>query len=101
MTTVFWLTLFLLQALNFEAYRTRVEPIFLKARAANGPGGSCFGCHTTVVSRFKLQPVSPAATWTEEQSRQNYDAVVKLVTPGDLRKTQGLPTFLQASLRRQ
>ena len=88
MTTVFWLTLFLLQGLDFEAYRTRVEPIFLKARAANGPGGSCFGCHTTVVSRFRLQPVSPAASWTEQQSRQNYEAVIKLVTPGDPLKSR-------------
>ena len=88
MTTALWLTIILLQALDFQTYRTRVEPVFLKVREANGPGGSCFGCHTKVVSRFRLQPVSPTATWTEEQSRQNYEAVVKLVTPGDPMKSR-------------
>ena len=72
------------QSLSFETYRAQVEPIFLKMRPNNGPGGSCFLCHTKVVTRFKLQPVSPdALSWTEEQSRQNFEAVMQLVVPGD------------------
>jgi YVTN family beta-propeller protein len=72
------------QAPDFETYRTRVEPIFLKPRAANGPGGSCFLCHTHVNSRLRLQPLSPGQTaWSEEQSRRNFEAVRRLVTPGD------------------
>ncbi len=71
------------QPLDFEVYRTRVEPIFLKLRDANGPGGTCFMCHTQVKTRFRLEPVSPNISWTEEQSRRNYESVMKLVTVGD------------------
>ena len=77
------------QSFDFQTYRTQVEPIFLKMRPINGPGGSCFMCHTKVVSRFKLQPVSPnTPSWTEEQSRQNYQAVMQLVIPGDPLKSR-------------
>ena len=77
------------QSLNFQTYRTQVEPIFLKMRPNNGPGGSCFMCHTKVVSRLKLQPVSPnTLSWTDEQSRQNFEAVMQLVVPGDPLKSR-------------
>jgi hypothetical protein len=45
-------------------------------------------CHTEVKTRFRLQPVSPQVSWTEEQSRRNYEAVLKLVTPGDPAKSR-------------
>ena len=81
-------TLVAAQSLDLQAYRTRVEPIFLKLREANGPGGSCFMCHTKVKTRFRLQPVSANLAWTEEQSRQNLEAVMKIVTPGDPMKSR-------------
>jgi hypothetical protein len=71
---------------DFRTYRASVEPIFVQPRPGNsmGPGGSCFVCHTKVTSRLKLQPLAPGATgWTEEQSRKNYAAVLRLVVPGD------------------
>jgi hypothetical protein len=72
------------QTLDFDVYRARVEPIFLKLREPIGPGGSCFMCHTHVNTRFRLQPVSRGTlTWTEAQSRQNFERVMALVTPGD------------------
>src|SRR5262245_37974206 len=73
------------QNLDFQTYRTRVEPIFLKLRDANGPGGACFMCHTHINPRFRLQPVSAGAspTWTEEQSRKNLETVARLIVPGD------------------
>jgi hypothetical protein len=76
------------QSLDFEVYRSRVEPIFLKLREANGPGGSCFMCHTQVKTRFRLEPVSANISWTEEQSRRNYESVLKLVAPGDPSKSR-------------
>ncbi len=71
--------------LDFEYYRTRIEPIFLKARAPNeGAGQACASCHTRVATRLSLQPLTPGATaWTEEQSRQNLQFVSTLVTPGN------------------
>lgn len=77
------------QPLDFQAYRTRVEPIFLKLRKANGPGGACFMCHSYVSSPFRLQPPSPATlSWSEQQSRRNFEAVSRLVTPGDPSKSR-------------
>lgn len=77
------------QSLDFETYRERVEPIFLKLRKANGPGGACFLCHTHVSSAFRLQPVSAdKPAWSEEQSRRNFEVVAKLVTPGDPSKSR-------------
>ena len=73
-------------SLDFEFFRTRVEPIFLKKRPgharcyvchAAGSGGN--GSHTA----FRLQMLSPASTfWTEEQSRRNFEVVSLLVVPG-------------------
>jgi hypothetical protein len=69
------------QTLDFTVYRTQIEPLFLKARGPlNGP---CFVCHTKVTSRLRLQPLPPdRASWTEEQSRRNFEAVSRVVTPG-------------------
>ena len=65
------------QSTDFELYKTRVEPIFLKHR----PGHArCVACHAGQQGTFSLQPLSPGnTTWTEEQSRLNYESVKKLV----------------------
>jgi hypothetical protein len=83
MTAVLFAVLALLQAADFQLYRTQVEPVFLKVREANGPGGSCFGCHTHINTRLRLEPLGSSLTWTEEQSRKNYEAVKRLIVPGD------------------
>jgi hypothetical protein len=76
----------LAQSLDFETYRTRVEPIFLKKR----PGHArCVVCHEANNSAFRLQPVPAAgASWTEEQSRKNFESVSHLVKPGDPMKSK-------------
>jgi len=66
---------------DFETYRKRIEPIFLKKRA---DGIRCYNCHSTLVTRLKLVSLSPGSSeWTEEQSRQNFQVVSQLVVPGD------------------
>jgi hypothetical protein len=69
------------QSLDFEYYKTRVEPIFLKKR----PGHArCVVCHAGSNNAFRLQPLTPGTTtWTEEQSQRNFEIVSRLVTPGD------------------
>jgi hypothetical protein len=68
-------------SLDFDTYRSKVEPIFLKKR----PGHArCVACHSASNSPFRLQPLPEGATaWTPEQSKQNFDSVSKLVKPGD------------------
>jgi hypothetical protein len=75
------------QSLDFEFFKARVEPIFLKKR----PGHTrCYTCHGSMPaargnnSAFRLRKLSPGSTsWTEEQSRRNFEVVSNLVTPGN------------------
>ncbi len=72
-------------SLDYEVFKTQVEPIFLKKRWPDH--ARCYVCHE--VSRhgggpLTLERLSPGASfWTEEQSRANFQVVSKLVTPGD------------------
>jgi hypothetical protein len=69
------------QTLDFEVFKSRVEPVFLKKR----PGHArCVACHVDAATAFRLQKLpAGAAMWTEEQSRRNFEVVSRLVTPGD------------------
>jgi hypothetical protein len=75
--------------LDYAVYRSRIEPVFLKARRPDeGAGAACASCHTRIATRLRLQPLAAGATaWTEEQSRQNFDVVSRLVVPGDPAKS--------------
>ena len=72
--------------LDFEVFRTQVQPVFLKRR----PGKArCYSCHgregASGTRAMLLQPLSPGATmWNEEQSRQNFEVVSQKVTLGDI-----------------
>ena len=84
---MFWARLLILiaplagQSLDFEAYKARVEPIFLKKRLGHA---RCVACHVDAATAFRLQALGDGAkTWTDEQSRKNFQMVVNLVTPGD------------------
>ena len=70
------------QTLDFEVYRAKVEPIFLKKR----PGHArCVACHSASNSAFRLQPLPEGVTgWTAEQSKQNFESVSRLVKAGDI-----------------
>ena len=68
-------------ALDFEFFREEVQPIFVEKR----PGFTrCVVCHAEGGRVGFLEELAPGAeTWNEEQSRANFEAVSRLVTPGD------------------
>ena len=67
--------------LDFEFYRIRVEPIFLTKKDGHT---RCVICHSESNNHFRLEKLSPGAkSWTEEQSRKNFEMIAKLVNPGD------------------
>ena len=71
-------------SLNFEFFKTKVQPIFLAKR----PGHArCISCHGGPTAQMLvLQPLSPGSTtWNEEESRKNFEAVSRLVVPGNLK----------------
>jgi YVTN family beta-propeller protein len=73
-------------SLDFETYRTRIEPIFLKRRQN---GARCYDCHSVIATRLRLEPlVAGSSSWNDEQSRKNFEGVSQLVTPGDPSKSR-------------
>jgi hypothetical protein len=71
-------------SLDYEFFKTRVEPIFLKKR----PGHArCYVCHSPGAeggAPTYLEQLLPGNTsWTEEQSRRIFQRVSGLVVPGD------------------
>ena len=66
--------------LDYDAYRSRIEPIFLKKKEGHT---RCYVCHAESNNNFRLQKLTTGnASWTEEQSRKNFEMVLKLVNPG-------------------
>jgi hypothetical protein len=66
--------------LDYDFYKTRVEPIFLKKKDGHT---RCVVCHSESNNFLKLEALPHGAkTWTDEQSRRNFETVSKLVNPG-------------------
>ena len=67
--------------LDYDFYKARVEPIFLKKKAGHT---RCVVCHSESNNFLKLQTLpSGAKTWTDEQSHRNFETVSNLVNPGE------------------
>src|SRR5450631_1024567 len=66
--------------LDYEFFKNKVQPVFVTKR----PGHArCVLCHSVNNAPFHLVPLSPgAATWNEEQSRQNFELVQRVAAPG-------------------
>src|SRR5574339_1123129 len=81
-------------SLDFEYFRERVQPIFTTKRTGNA---RCVSCHS-VGTTMRLQPLPPkSATWNEEDSRKNFEAVRQKVIPGDPAKSRLLMHRLAGS----
>ncbi|HWA22914.1 MAG TPA: cytochrome D1 domain-containing protein [Caulobacterales bacterium] len=66
--------------LDFEFFKTRVEPIFTAKR----PGHArCVACHG-LGTRMRLRPLPDGAeTWNDADSRLNFEAVRTRIVPGN------------------
>jgi hypothetical protein len=70
------------QALDYEFFKTRVQPVFLEKR----PGHTrCVVCHSERSNNaFRLEKLAPGSkSWSEEQSRRNFEMASRLVVPGN------------------
>jgi hypothetical protein len=64
--------------LDFEFFKTKVQPILLATRERHT---RCVTCHSHGTP-MRLQELSPgASTWNEEQSRRNFQVVAPRVVP--------------------
>jgi hypothetical protein len=67
--------------LDFEAFKSKVEPIFLERREGHV---RCYTCHSENNSAFHLERLPAGSNfWTDEQSRKNFQSVAGLVVPND------------------
>jgi hypothetical protein len=67
--------------LDYQFFRSRVEPVFLKKRAGHA---RCYVCHAESNNAFRLEKLAAGEkSWSDEQSRRNFTTVSALVTPGD------------------
>ena len=72
-------------SLDFEFFKTRVQPIFTTKRAGNA---RCISCHATGTP-MRLQPLGQGnATWNDDESRKNFDVVRQRVVPGSPEKSR-------------
>ena len=70
------------QTLDYEFFKTRVAPIFLKSRSKDH--ARCYVCHTGPGGVPYLEKLPPGSTfWTEEQLRRIFSNVSKFVVPGN------------------
>jgi hypothetical protein len=67
-------------ALDFEFFRTRIQPIFMAKREGLA---RCYVCHSQGTP-LVLQRIPEGRTaWNEEESRKNLEAIRRVVTPGN------------------
>lgn len=73
-------------ALDYDFYKSRVEPIFMKKRPSHG---RCYVCHAESNNAFRLEKLSPGQkTWSDEQSLNNFQRVRGLVVAGEPDKSK-------------
>jgi hypothetical protein len=69
-------------SLNYEFFKTKVQPIFLFKRPGHARCISCHGSGTPL----RLQPLSAGSTtWNEEESRKNFEVIQRVAIPGNLK----------------
>ena len=68
-------------SLDYEFFKSKVQPIFVAKR----PGHArCIACHGSGTP-LRLQPLPPgSATWNDEDSRKNFEAMRRVATPGNM-----------------
>jgi cytochrome c553 len=68
-------------ALDYETFKTKVQPILISPRKGNA---RCVACHSRGGGNSYLEALPPGSTtYTEEQSRRNFERVRRLVVPGE------------------
>jgi len=68
--------------LDYEYFKTKVQPIFLAKRAGHARCVACHGQGTPL----RLQALAPGSTsWTEEESRKNFDIMRRVAQPGNVK----------------
>jgi hypothetical protein len=66
--------------LDYNFFKTRVQPIFVKKREGHE---RCVLCHGGANNGLHLAPLPTSGEWGEDETRNNFAAVSALVNPAD------------------
>ena len=81
-------------SLDYNFFKAKVEPIFLYKRPGHARCISCHGSGTPL----RLQPLDPGrTTWTEEESRKNFQVIQRVARPGFLKSKLLLHPLAEAA----
>jgi hypothetical protein len=68
------------QALDYDFFKTKIQPIFLKKREGHT---RCIVCHAGANNAMRLTPLAANATnFSEEQTKTNFETLSRIVVPG-------------------
>jgi hypothetical protein len=67
-------------ALDFDYFKSKVQPIFVAKRPGHAP---CVMCHAEANNMLRLQKLPHGQSWSEEDTRKNFDTVSKIVEAAD------------------
>lgn len=71
--------------LDYEMFKARVQPILTSARKGNA---RCVACHSRGGGNSFLEALTPGTTtYSDEQTRRNFERIQRLVTPGEPAKS--------------
>jgi hypothetical protein len=67
--------------LDYDFFKAKVQPIFLEKRPGHAP---CVMCHADASNMLHLEKLPDGqSTWTEEQTRKNFETVSSIVQAAD------------------
>jgi hypothetical protein len=66
--------------LDYDYFKSKVQPIFVAKRPGHAP---CVMCHAEANNMLRLQKLPQDRTWSEEDTRKNFDTVSKIVEAAD------------------
>jgi hypothetical protein len=66
--------------LDYETFKTKVQPILTSPRKGNA---RCSACHSRGGGNSYLEPLTPGSSYSDEQTRRNFERVSRLVVPGE------------------
>jgi hypothetical protein len=67
-------------SLDYDYYKSKVEPIFVTKRPGHAP---CVMCHAEANNMLSLQKLAHGTTWSEAETRKNFETVSKIVEAAD------------------
>lgn len=67
-------------SLDYEYFKTHVQPIFITKRDGNA---RCISCHSVRPQMHMLLPAAGSGAWSEEDSRVNFAMASAYVVPGN------------------